>query len=270
MKKMFSKFLLLVAGVLLFSGCEDDIVNSELQLDLTKTGAVEVYLFANLNAQELGLQPVPNGVKVLFTVNYSQFNPNATTGRWSHVGEVNNGVVRLESVPSRESGVVLQIIPESFVYEQVQAYNAPSATLKKLFHASPVNVSVYPDQTSFREINYSFSDLGTPALIVSRAWQGTSIFNLISGQQGYIPQGTQLTLFNENWTTTVSVQQNGRFSAEVPYGQSFTLRFTAFMTELNNEGMEVQRLYRYTATAGPYYEDSPAAHPLFFSFQLWE
>lgn len=270
MKKNGKFLFAFIALALFFSGCEDDVTTSSFQLDLTKTGTVEVHLFAELDRQQLGLERVPNGTNVLFTIDYSEFNSNVTHGKWSRAGIVNNGIVKLDSVPSTDSGVMVRIIPEDFVFNQVQPFGAPVETLPRLFSANSVNLMVYPGQTSFREINYSFQNIGMPAITVTRSWVGSSVFDLTTGESSFVPSGTQLLMFNDNWAASTTVQANGRFTASVPYNQPFTVRFTAPMTVFDDDGNEVQRMYRYTVNAGPYFEDSPAAMPVFFNYQLWE
>lgn len=274
MKRVTKVFLAFFALVFLFSGCEDDVVTSELVLDFSKTGVIEIHLFAQLNKQELGMQHVPNGKKVLFSIDYEEFNPDATTGQWTHVGEVNNGVVLVESVPTRSGGVNVQITPEAFLYDQVQPYGSPTETIKKRFTATPTFtfVDVYPDQKTFMEIEYDYEDFGDQALTVNRRWQGTASFNQITMEITTLTPGTQITLYNNNWTTTVNSGVDGVFSADVPYNETFHIVFTALRTIPDDQGNPVQKLHRFFIyDKDPYFESSPVAEEIEFDdYEIWE
>ncbi len=270
MKKLIKCFLALFAFTLIFYGCEDDITTSEFVLDLSKTGTVEVHLFAQLNQQEMGLNTIPDGTKVSFSIDYSAFNPNATVGQWSQVAETNNGVVIIDSIPTVTAGIQVTVTPEEFLYDQVQPYESPTETELKLFFADPQSLNVYPDQKTFEKIEYNYTSFEDPAEVVDRKWKGRALFNEIEGDLSNIPSGTELTLFNQNWATTVTSEANGIFMSDVPYGEAFTIQFKEMVTIIDNEGNPATRLHRFKADAGPYWETSPVAESIIFTSEIWE
>lgn len=270
MKKTTKLLLALFAFALIMSGCEDDVTTSELIIDFSKKGAIEVHLFADLDKQQLGKQIVPDGTKVLFLVEYSEFNPEALAGSWTMVGESSNGIIRIDSLPTTSDGVEMVITPEPFVHDQTQAYESPSPTLPKLFHANPIVETIIPDLKVFRQIEYDYVDFGDPAITVNRKWQGRGVFNLITNELSDLPSGTQITMFNDSWATTLSAGSGGSFTADVPYGEGFTIMFTALMTLEDQDGNPVQKTFRYTANRGPYFENSPVTEVVDFSHEIWE
>ncbi len=152
--KNFGKLsAMLLAFIIFFSGCEDEITTSELTLDLSKTGTIEVYFYAVLDVEE-GYERIPGGKKVLFYIDNQEFNPNATGGRWTLLDETdNNGMIRIDEVPTMDDGVTLRIKPGDFIYDQVQ--DDEGTTEKRLFRADESNVDIYPELTHYHKIYFN-------------------------------------------------------------------------------------------------------------------
>ena len=281
MKKFKTALLMLATFTITFSSCEDDLIKSELELDMSKSGSVEIYFYADLDKNVLGTQPVPDGTKVLFSIEYNEFNPDAVSGRWSHVAEIEDGKVTLESVPTVDDGVTLIIKPEEFIYAQGQLPSFPMEEITMRFIADEIEMTIYPDQRHYEEIVYDYDFLGEPLITVNRAFSGEAIFNFddpdANGFDEFVSIGNPPAITNNpsisevelisndgEWEMTVPVQ-NGKFTADVPIESGFSIRFSALARvedeydPIEDEWTYKNVPYRYTwnSPAGGYDEDSP-------------
>lgn len=229
MKNSIAKLsLMLMAFSLLFSGCDDEVVNSELILDIEKVANIEVALLAEMDRTSLGLEKVPNGTKVVFSINYSEFNPNASTGKWVQSTEVSNGIVSME-VPTNNNGVNVRIDFAPFVYDQVQQFGSPQNTSSQLYTADYIMVNTLPEQDYVRQVTYGSTDFGDNTPSISKTFKAQYI-NDILGEVKNVPQGTTIRMYTYSWTTTADVNSDGKFTATVPFEENINFEFQATFT----------------------------------------
>ena len=251
--------LALLAAAVSFVACDDDVETSSLVLDQTQEATVTVYLYAELDKTELGLEHAPNGTKVFVSVDNSEFNPNAK-GTWIDTVYVQNG--QIESVvPVTSQGVTVRITPAEFVLEQKQAYNSISETLKKIFKKTGGStvIGVKPGEHRIHEITYSDEDFDKLAEYVARRFTVWAIVNVEDGVKEVA--GAEITFYNDDWSTTVR-SDAGIVNVALPKGEATTAVFTySKKWEVDNIN---RKTYRYTTAVSAYNESSPALGDLSF------
>jgi len=258
-----------MATAILFTSCKDEIITSELTLDLTKKATVQAYIYAELDLTNQGLEFAPNGTRVLISIPNSAFNPSAS-GNWIDTAYVNNGLIQA-TVPVTSTGVTVQFIPAEFIYNQVQPYGSGSTTIPKLYKFTGTSSlgSVKPGEIRTQQITYnSVTSLDNYVETVSKRFEAWADIDETNAGLEYVPQGTIVTIFNDGWSTTATVSAAGRFDANIPVNEVVTFRFQALKT-LNTVPVTVKN-YRYT-TFGFYTESSPVLEQISFgSGELWE
>ena len=212
--KVFGMLVLLSAGF--FTSCTDDIVTSELKIDDSQKATVKVWVFAELDRNNTALDYVPNGTKVLVSVENSDLNSAASSGSWSEVATVNSGYIEI-SVPSKSDGVTVTLQAEDFMYDQVQQQGTGVEKVPTLYKHSGTNLySVKTGQTVMSEIIYqnnsssSVVETGTIKVFVYAELDKTKL-----GME-FAPDGTNVIISTGNsWSKMVQVK-NGFVELEVP------------------------------------------------------
>lgn len=222
-----------LAGILLtlvftFTGCQKEIVTTNLILDKTHNATVKVYFFAELDKTKLGLEFAPNGTKVFISIPNSTFNPNST-GNYIDSAFVNNGIVVL-SVPTVSTGATVTIKGSEFISDQVQSFGSVSAKIPKIFTVTaPQTISVTPGESKTKEITYdgenvldNFAETVTCSFILRADLDAT-----IAGDE-IVPQGTIIDLFTTTWAGTATVAGiDGKINATIPKGAIISAKFEA-------------------------------------------
>jgi hypothetical protein len=217
--------LLLMAFAVFFYGCDEEIVTSELILDDSKTAIIEVSLLAELDNKSLGLEKAPNGTKVAFSIDYSQFNSKATTGKWTQIAVVNDGMVSVE-VPVSSYGANVQLDFEPFVFKQVQPYNSSTETKNILYQANSLTISALADLKYVRQVTYSPSEFGDNSVTVNKTFKLEYISGALESSTD-VPAGTQIRMYTNSWTATAEVSEAGKLTAAVPFNATVYFEFIA-------------------------------------------
>jgi hypothetical protein len=271
MRKIKTIGALLMASAILFTGCKDEIITSELTLDLSKKATVQAYIYAELNLTNQGLEYAPNGTRVLISIPNSAFNPSAS-GNWIDTLYVNNGFVQA-TVPVTSNGVTVQFIPAEFTYDQIQPYGSTSSVITKLYKYVGTNTigSVKPGEIRTQQITYnSVTPLDNFVETVSKKFEAYADVDETNAGLEYVPQGTIVTIFNDGWSSTATVSAAGRFDANVPKSETVYFRFQALKLVYTDFPNTTVKNYRYT-TSGYYTESSPVLTTLNFGGgELWQ
>jgi hypothetical protein len=149
--------------------CEKDEKSTPIQLDLSSTATIEGIVKANLNlandTNELGffetqLEPAPAGTKIIFKVQSAQYNPQADGNSYTLFETTLNasGGYSIE-IPVNNKGVNIQLVPVSFLYDQIQA-KVGSKTIppkRVSYNASTINVNgVITGERRIVDFNYTY------------------------------------------------------------------------------------------------------------------
>ena len=212
--ELFGMLVLLSAGF--FTSCIDDIVTSELKIDDSQKATVKVWVFADLDRNNSALDFVPNGTKVLVSVDNSELNSAASSGSWSEVATVNGGYIEIQ-VPARSDGVTVTLKAEDFRYDQVQQQGAGMERIPTLYkHTGTTLYSVRTGQTVISEIIYqnnpssNFVETATIRVYLYAELDKTKL-----GME-FAPDGTNvLVSIPGSWSKTVQVK-DGFVELEVP------------------------------------------------------
>jgi len=272
MKKLNIIMALAIAFVVVLSGCQEKITSTNLSIDETTKGTIKVKFYAELDAQTLGLEKVPAGTVITITAPLNAINPAAPNGQnWIKQATVgSDGSITVE-LPTRSTGVTFTIIPNDFVYNAKVEWIKPNDNAEMLYQLNQFNVTLYPGQTVIEERTYNSSTTNNNIVTVNRKFKGEIYNDMTTFSTTVIPNGTAISLYNDEWYATTTVGANGEFSADVPYGQGFTIMFITQVKESANP--DVYKNYRYSVYKDPYYETSPAAETITkfsWSMQVWE
>ena len=257
MKKIVKSCLMFAAFAVIFSGCEEEVIQSELTLDMENTGAVEISLEARLDLSENDpWMPIPDGVAVRLSIENSEFNPNATSGRWTYDAVTSNGKVSVTGIPTTNDGVELKIKAEDFIADQVQPKANPATTLETVFSSPEDDIMIFPDHTHYKFIQYPNEETIEAELeMVDRKVEFTAYFSQfdIDNQDPSHLGWREIRFYNDNWEEFVFANWGPENWIEVPKGQSFTMEFQAIFWNADNEQVET----RYHVSRSAYNEDSP-------------
>jgi hypothetical protein len=260
-----------MTSVILFAGCDDEIETSSVQLDMSNEATVTAYVYAELDNTSLGLEYAPNGTKIIVSVDYSEFNPSASSGNWADTLTVNNGLVEA-TVPVSSNGVAVDFTPAEFVYDQVQSPGSASETIKKIYSVGGWSTlaNVKPGQERIHEIIYGATSFANQTQTVSVKLQGRAVFDAETNVTEDIPSDVVITVYTDSWASEFTTERNGVFEPALPYNQWVTFEFEALKRVYNFETATYEmKNHKYTAT-GTYSASSPVTQILTFQSQLWE
>ena len=259
MKKIVKSFLMLAAFAVVFSGCEDDVIQSELTLDMENTGSVEIALEArlDLSANDPWVS-IPDGVKVRLSIENSEFNPNATSGRWTHDAVTADGKVTVTGIPTTNDGVELKIKAEDFIAEQTQPKDNPAVSLETRFSVPEQTIDIFPDHLHYTFIQYPVWEEETIEVeleMVERKVELTAYFSQvdIDNQDPSFLGWREIRFYNDNWEDFVFQNWGAEELIEVPKGQGFTMEFQGIFINADSDPIQT----RYHVSRGAYNEDSP-------------
>lgn len=230
---------------LVFTGCQKDIISTNLVLDNANRANLKVYFFAELDKTKLGLELVPNGTRVFISIPNSAFNPNAT-GIFIDSAVINNGLIQI-SVPTVNNGVTVTIRASEFTADQVQAFGSPTAKVSKIFSVSAAQtISIVTGESKTKEITYdSENTLDNFAETVNSSYiLRADLDQTIVGDE-LVSQNTVINLYTGTWAGTATVTStDGKITTTIPKGVAVTARFEA--TKILTPGPN--KKYLYTAT----------------------
>jgi hypothetical protein len=258
---------MLVAFAFIFSACEE-IETSSLTLDQTETATIEVYVYAELDKTNFGIEYAPNDTKVKISIANSQFNPMAQ-GFWTTTALVSNGIVEVE-VPTNAAGVNVTIEPEDFIYNQVQPYGSGSTTIAyRYYYNTLTTVNVKAEEHKILEVTYSNTKMSDQTEFVSRRFQLEADLDATEAGDEVVPSGTVVTFYNNDWTATATVGSDGIVQIDVPRSSIIDARFE-YSKKLEADPV-VRKNYRYSTNLGSFTESSPTPQYVnFWSGELWE
>lgn len=277
-KLFFITSLLGCAMVVGLFACDDSVRTSALTVDQNQTAELSVFLYAELNKKELGVEYAPDDTRVFVLVDYTELNPASGPGSWVDTLFVKDGMIEAE-VPVSSAGSVVTIMPDEFVADQVQPHGASLDVISKIFRAAAQNIAdVKPGQNRITEITYNYNAFENLVETVNIRFEGRAV--LTDHYQDpdvltSIPSGTSVTLYTDEWTTNATVGTNGVFTAEVPKNTAVNVEFIArkTITTQDPDGtVKEERLdYKYQTTTPAFSQSLPALQQLNFGTgTLWE
>jgi len=265
--KKFRSFLLFAAVCsLFFSSCEEDIQKSDLTLDLSKKATVKAYVYAELDKTTAGYEYAPDGTEVLLTISHGNFNPSAS-GAWQDTAVVNNGIIEME-VPVTNDGVSVSLSCAEFSQEQLQSYDANSEKVLMLYKANSSNVRIKTGERKTVEIFYNESALSNHVEMVTVKYEAFADVDEREFNE-YVPEGTEMHVFNDVFSTTATVGADGVFEVKVPANIRFDMEFFAQKT-LDTDPVSYKK-YRYRQNNWAPSTSTPQVRQINFgNGDLWE
>ena len=251
MKKIRRISVLLMASVLFFTNCEDKIETSKMKLDQSKEATVKVNVYAEMDKNEYGMEPAPEGTEVRLSVDYAQFNENANSGVWDTVATVNSNGVIEATVPTTNDGVDVEITGAEFTAQQVQHKFALAEELTALYnHAGQIlNVDGSPlgsvinlksKETRTCRINYNYNP--TDEEHVELRLELYAVTDVEDGID-YVPQNTVITFYiDEEWIYEQQVDVEGRMDVVLPKNETVSARFE-YSKKVNADGERENYIY---------------------------
>lgn len=255
-KRLFYGILAVIATVLLGS-CDDEIVSTPVTINLLPKANITGIVTAELDLQQAGEEPVPEGTLLFVEVNYSDINPSAF-GKWADTVAVAAGGRYEIAVPADADGVSVVITPMSFEAGQKQAYRSYYPEITKVYNAPSVTVMIRSGMQVSQNLSYTGSD---SPLFVEKIWiAGQFKANLDAEQIGLenVPDGTIINFYNNGWKGSVAVV-NGEYTIEVPKGLpvywksafTYSKRVWKVSQTVPSESGYEQVNYEYKLSGGP-------------------
>lgn len=150
----FKSLALACALVLGLSSCDKDIESTSLIMDDYNKGSLTLYVYADLDLSNLGIENAPGGTKMIITANYSDYN-NGATGLWADTVTVDTqGMIDVD-LPVPSNGITFTITPVDFEASQTQVETNNATTIAKYWTANVITASLKPSQKVIKEITYA-------------------------------------------------------------------------------------------------------------------
>ncbi|HOG18889.1 MAG TPA: hypothetical protein PKW37_00405 [Salinivirgaceae bacterium] len=253
MKRTQHLLALIVASIVIFSSCSKEVETSALTLDQTKNATLIVHFYAELDKTINGLEKAPDGTKAIIRIDNKEFNPNAD-GFWSQLVTIKDGKIE-QIIPVTDQGITVEIFPVEFTYEQVQPYGSVSEKINKTyrFSGNAAENGVKPNEVRTHEINYdlitAFDDF---VETVAQKFELKAELDATNSDLEYIPNGSSVTFFTDNWSKTVTVGSAGRVDISVPVGEAISAIYYGDKTYKDSNGNTVVKKHKYEAPIGTF------------------
>jgi hypothetical protein len=225
--------------------CDKVVQTDPLTVDLTQTGTISGYVYADLDLTQYSYEPAPAGTKIIVWYNYSQLGLN-TQGKYSDSVKVDaTGKFKI-NIPTNVSGVTVNIELVDFVYDQVQPFNSTKPTIKTLYTYPGTTVLLKTGDVNIIRCNYQSTNLTSKSEIISGKIQGEFDESLAGYENA--PAGQTITFFCTGWSKSVTTVADGSYSIEVPYNE-YIYYYYDFQTNKNVHSGATYLLknYRYNS-----------------------
>jgi hypothetical protein len=167
-KTFFYLFAFMAVSAMIFTGCKkDEEKSSPATIDLSKSATLTGLVWANLSLYNdtagLKLEAAPQGTKIQFQIDASQFplDPTGTYDDMIYTATVGADGKYTISVPTTNRGINLTIRPVEFTYDQTQvkwggSYWITDGTKRKIYTTNPVSVTnLVTGHTQIEDFTYS-------------------------------------------------------------------------------------------------------------------
>jgi hypothetical protein len=219
--KVFAIFLLLVAAFLI--SCDKEVETSSLTVNNFPKATIQGFVYADLDLTNYGDEPVPQGTKVIVTMEYSELG----LGTGSLIDTVmcdNQGSFTCQ-VPADADGVDVTAKVVEFIYNQVQEFNFEYTTVLKSYPSGTIDFTVKSNDFQVENLT-----LGDPTAIVEPViWEtisGVMYASIDESNVGTeVVSGQQMTFNCTGWSTTVTTDANGRYQVDVPADENISVDF---------------------------------------------
>ncbi len=140
-------------GILfVFAGCKDEDDQLEPLKKVTVSGAVQ----AELDLSNAGLEPVPNGTKILFRINSMDLVQTPIAGYTYEILQysttVTDGEYTIDLPAVKFNSATVSIIPVDFQAEQLQADDSKK---DKTYVGIATTLNISEGQRYFKNVNYA-------------------------------------------------------------------------------------------------------------------
>ncbi len=205
----------LVAAI--FSSCDKDVESTAVTLSLNDTAILTLYVYADLDLTDAGLEAVPAGTELYVKVNYSDYKGGVDGAFIQTIATGENGMATLR-VPADDNGITVRVTPLPFNYAQVQVFNSYEETVDKIYTANTVDVNVSAGESKVQQINYNApEEKNDHTKMTSISGYLTAELNDGTAGDEEVSTSFTITLHTSDWSTQVNVN-GGEFSTLVPEG----------------------------------------------------
>ena len=155
MKKVFILlFVLFGFTAVTVVSCKKAEVASPVVVKTDQTATIKGKMQADLNLFTSGMENAPSGTKVIFQIEKIDLNSQAPSGEYLLYETTLNGSGEYTiDLPTNANGVSVAIMPNDFVYNQVQW---DETTERTVFSAGQQNVTIVYGETEILDFNYSY------------------------------------------------------------------------------------------------------------------
>ncbi|NJM16572.1 MAG: hypothetical protein HC896_15445 [Bacteroidales bacterium] len=185
----------IVCMAFVITSCDKEITTTAYAIDQTKTGQLIIRAVANIDDTKAGKESVPDSVKVLVSVDNSDFLPGSATAITNTYAFV-NGTVTL-TLPVDDNGVTYHITPIEFTYNQIQKFNSKYQTINKLFTDGEQSITISTGDVESINISYNEENLLTFVEMVSISGLVQGDFDEESAGSSDTLSGAQTIIFME-------------------------------------------------------------------------
>jgi hypothetical protein len=251
LKRLFGTVIVLLS-IFLYS-CDKEVLTSPLTLDLAQEGSLSGYLFADLDLTKFGLEPAPTGTKILISVSYNQYGVSSQGRYIDSVKLDNTGYFQLK-VPTTTSGVIVDIEPSTFVFNQIQEFNTSNASLKCIYSCNQKSVLLKAGGNSMVSSNYQWIPLGSKMLTISGMILG-EFDESVAGLEN-VPANKSITFSCDGWSQTITTANDGSYTIEIPFDEYiyYYYNFTANKNVRSGEDFILKTYRYYTPSTGTFWK----------------
>lgn len=211
---------LLIAMV--FASCDKEVVSTKTVIDLDnedRMATITLIGDADLDFTTFGDEKVPDGTKVLFSVDKSTLVNNANGELLLEFAFMDGKVIA--EVPTTETGVNYTITPIEFDYNTNPNPKWGRDTLVR-YGASTPPVDVMIGESIVVDISYGIIRATSPITMVTLSGSVMGELDESNVVLETLYETKTLEFYNSNrtWYKSVQVSNNGTYSVSVPAGQN--------------------------------------------------
>jgi hypothetical protein len=253
--KVILASMMLLATVLY--SCDKEIETSPLNVDKSQKATIKGYVYADLDQTNYGYELAPAGSKVIITMDYDELGLDTDGSLTDTVLISNDGSFTYE-IPTIAGGVDVSAKVIDFVYDQKQEFDQQHTTKPTVFQSSTIYFSgVKPNdlqiQTSYLDDYYTLGEIYDWHTITGTIYLNSDRSNVGNEK---LASGTQVVFNCDGWSKTVTVAADGKYSVQVPGGESIYMDYNFTVSGKLADGTNVTFRYKDSEYDGNYSEDT--------------
>ncbi|HEX2934647.1 MAG TPA: hypothetical protein VHO72_04785 [Bacteroidales bacterium] len=247
---------MMLLATMLYS-CDKEIETSPVNVDKSQKATIKGYVYADLDQTTYGYELAPAGSKVIITMSYNQLLGLNSDGTLIDTVKLGNDGSFTYQIPADADGVNVSAKVIDFVYDQKQEFDQQHPTKPTVFESATIEFNgVKSNDLQIQQLYLDFHTLGE--IYDWHTITGTIYLNSDRSNIGNekLASGTQVVFNCDGWSKTVTVAADGKYTVQVPDGESIYMSYNFTVSGKLSDGTTVTFRYKDSKYDGTYYSDT--------------